>query len=218
MKLRPPGLLIHAAILGWTSTWRIVRAGEENAERARRLSPHGGFATCFWHRSLAMAAAAHHHRKVAALISRSGDGAILSEHLERVGIRVVRGSSHRGAVQAVREMSLAIDEGWILATGCDGPKGPPRRAKAGMAEIARRHRVPLVPFGFACGRTWHLGTWDRMRVPWPGTRIAVAYGEPMVFPEAEPDEAGMAARLDAISAAIDACEARAARLIGVDPD
>lgn len=214
MKLRPPGLLIHAAILGWTSTWRIRRVGWDNIEKARAMSPHGGFTACHWHRSLTMAAAAHHHRHVAALISRSGDGAILAEHLERIGIRVVRGSSHRGAVQAVRELSVAIDEGWILATGCDGPKGPPRQAKAGMAEIARRHGVPLVPFGFACARCWELSTWDRMRVPWPGTRIGVVYGEPMVFPPEELDAAAMTERLARISAAIDACENAAERLVG----
>lgn len=213
MRIRVPGPLIHAVALGWTSTWRIVRHGRENLDRARAIAPHGGFVGALWHRSLLMAAASHHHQKVAALASRSGDGALIAEHLLRVGIRVVRGSSHRGAVQATRELSEALAEGWALALACDGPKGPPRIPKAGAVDLARRHGAPILPFGCAAARCWELPTWDSFRLPWPGTRIGVVYGEPIVFPPDEPDAEELARRTAQVAAAIDACEAAAARLV-----
>jgi hypothetical protein len=188
VRVRFPPYLAHLAAYGWTSTWRIRRLRGDRAEKARALTASGSVVGIFWHQSLLMAAAAHHHRKVAALTSRSHDGGIMSAHLNRIGIRTVRGSSRSGATQAARELMRAIEDGWMIATACDGPTGPIFVPKSGPLEIARRHRVPVVPMGFAALGHWDIPyAWDRFRLPWPGTRVSVVYGEPIMYPPEEPD-------------------------------
>lgn len=214
MKLRIPGVAVHWLAYAWTSTWPIIRLHEDRAERAQRLHPRGAVVGIFWHQSLLLAAASHHHRHVAALTSRSHDGGVMSAHLNRIGIRTVRGSSSRGGAEAAKELMRAIDDGWMIATACDGPRGPIFVPKAGPLEIARRHRVPLVPMGFAARRFWDLPAWDRFRLPWPGARIAVAYGEPILYPPEEPDAATLARWIGEAAAAMHALEAEAMRAVG----
>lgn len=216
MRIVPPPLAIHLAALAWTGSWRIAYHGEDRVERARAMTASGAMLAVFWHQSLLMAGAAHHHRGVAALISRSTDGGMLAAHLSRVGIGLVRGSSSSGAAQAAREVMRAVDQGRIIATGCDGPRGPRMRPKPGFVEIARRHRVPLLPLGFGASRSWEVPrAWDRLRIPWPGARISVVYGEPVLYPPEDPDPAELARRCDAVAAAINALEREAMALAGV---
>ncbi len=215
MKIRVPGVLVHYLAYGWTSTWRITRLNEDRAERAQRIAPGGAVVGIFWHQSLLMAAACHHHRHVAALTSRSQDGGIMSAHLNRIGIRTVRGSSRRGATEAAKELMRAIEDGWMIATACDGPTGPIFRPKAGPLEIARRHQVPLVPMGFGALGRWDITpAWDHFRMPWPGTRIAVNYGEPILFPPGEPDDAEMERRITDVTARLWELEREAMQAIG----
>jgi hypothetical protein len=96
-----------------------------------------------------------------------------------VGLRVARGSSSRGGREALAEMSDELNAGAPRAgLTVDGPKGPWRQVKAGAVALAIRHDIPLVPATFSCRRTWLLGSWDRMVLPCPFSRMVVRYGEP----------------------------------------
>ncbi len=215
MKIPIPGLAVHAVALGWTSTWRLMRVHEERVAQAQSLGQGGSVVGILWHQSLLMAAACHHHRRVAALVSRSQDGALIAAHLERIGIRTVRGSSRRGAAEGAKELMRAIQDGWMISTPCDGPTGPIYRPKAGLLEIARRYRIPVVPMGYGALNHWDIPiAWDRFRIPWPGTRVAVAYGEPIMYPPEEPDDAEMARRIDAAAASIHGLEREAMAALG----
>ena len=215
MRLRIPGILVHWLAYGWTSTWRITRLHEERIARAQGLSTSGALAGLFWHQSLLMAAACHHHRHVAALTSRSQDGELVAAHLERIGIRTVRGSSHRGGTAAAKELMRAIDEGWMIASSCDGPSGPAFVVKPGLLEIARRHRVPLLPFSFGALHAWDItSAWDRFRLPWPGTRIAVNYGEAIMYPPEEPDAAELQRRCSEVAERLRELEQEAMEAVG----
>jgi lysophospholipid acyltransferase (LPLAT)-like uncharacterized protein len=215
MRIRVPGLAVHWLAYGWTSTWRIARLHEERVAAAQACAPGGAVVGIFWHQSLLMAAACHHHRHVAALTSRSQDGGIMAAHLNRIGIRTVRGSSRRGGAEAARELMRAIDDGWMIATACDGPTGPIFRPKAGPLEIARRHGVALLPMGFGALGHWDITpAWDRFRLGWPGTRVAVAYGEPLLFPAAEPDAAELDRRIADVTARLWALEREAMAAVG----
>lgn len=215
MRIRVPGVLVHHLAYGLSSTWAITRLHEERAEAAQRLVASGAAVGVFWHQSLFMAAACHHHRHVAALASRSADGGLVAEHLRRIGIRTVRGSSRNGAAVAARELMRAIEDGWMIALACDGPKGPIFVPKTGAPEMARRHQVPLVPIGFGANRFSDVTpAWDRFRVPWPGTRIACVYGEPIMYPPAEPDPDEMQRRLAELAVRLNALEHEAMAAVG----
>ena len=64
----------------------------------------------------------------------------------------------------------------------DGPQGPPRQCKPGVIVLAQMSRAPILPLSFAVDRPWKLRSWDRLKVPRPFSRIAVAIGEPLPVP------------------------------------
>jgi hypothetical protein len=106
-----------------------------------------------------------------------------------LGIEAVRGSSTRGSRGALRQILRAYQEGASLAWTPDGPRGPRRVAKAGVIHTARATGALIVPVGAAA--RWHrrLGSWDRMILPWPGSRLVFMVGTPIrVAHAATPDE------------------------------
>lgn len=132
-----------------------------------------------WHQQLLMLTLRHRDSNVAVMISRSRDGDVASRIVERLGFRIVRGSSSRGGATGLREMIEATDEGHPLALTVDGPGGPARRCKPGAILIAGRSRVPIVPTVAIPARARALDSWDRFLVPAPRSRIFVSYGDPI---------------------------------------
>ena len=60
----------------------------------------------------------------------------------------------------------------------DGPQGPLYHFKIGVAVLAQTSGAPILPFGLAASRSWRLKSWDRIIVPRPFSRVAVAWVAP----------------------------------------
>ncbi len=86
------------------------------------------------------------------LISDHRDGELITQVVKRLGFSVVRGSTTRGGVRALREMSLRIDRGHLCVTP-DGPRGPRRSVHQGVAYLASRTGLPIVGAGMAFKKT-----------------------------------------------------------------
>ena len=132
-----------------------------------------------WHQQLLMLTLLHRDRNVAVMISRSRDGAVASRVVQRLGFRIVRGSSSRGGAAGLREMIEATGEGHPLALTVDGPRGPARRCKPGAIVIAGHARLPIVPTVAIPLHGRALNSWDRFLVPAPRSRIFVSSGNPI---------------------------------------
>jgi lysophospholipid acyltransferase (LPLAT)-like uncharacterized protein len=78
-------------------------------------------------------------------------------------------------VEDLRVNALAIH-------ATDGPTGPRGVVKAGLIRMSQRSGVPIVPVFISCSRAWTLGSWDRMLVPKPLSRILVRWGDPIPVP------------------------------------
>jgi lysophospholipid acyltransferase (LPLAT)-like uncharacterized protein len=117
------------------------------------------------------------------LVSPSMDGEYAVKVLDVIGGRAVRGSATRSGARAVRGLYRVIvkDKGSPVVTA-DGPRGPRHRCKKGAVVLAQLADAPVVPL--ACAPRWalRLGTWDRMPIPIPFTRIAIEVGEQMAIP------------------------------------
>ncbi len=130
----------------------------------------------FWHQSLLACAYRFRKQNVAILISRSFDGELIARTVERLGFRVVRGSSSRGGATALRQMSEAYSEGFHCAFTADGPRGPAMIAKPGAAQLARLVGAPWVGAFYAFPlRAWRLKTWDGFLIPQPFSRVLVTW-------------------------------------------
>lgn len=171
----PP--LTAALLRGLWLSARVTRLVPERAEAVLR-SPEP-FILAFWHCKLFFAQHALGGRKVTALISQHGDGELIARTMARFGHAAARGSSTRGGALAMREALRVARAGGSLAITPDGPKGPARKVKPGVIEIARAAGIPILPCSLAARPVKRLASWDRFEVPLPFARLVIAHGSPL---------------------------------------
>ncbi len=124
-----------------------------------------------WHRDLPAAIPLLAHRGIAVMVSRSSDGQLLADLLPPYGYTLYRGSSSRGAA-AIRPLLHHLESGGAVAMALDGPRGPALQAQPGSAWLARQSGAPLLLFESALRTPIELPTWDRTRLPLPGSEIS----------------------------------------------
>src|SRR2546421_133417 len=133
--------------------------------RPDRAGMRSRYLYAFWHENMLMPLYRYGHTGAHVLISQHADGELIATACRWLGLRLVRGSSSRDAVKAVREMLRC--RGTHLVVTPDGPRGPRRQVQPGMIWLAARTGLPIVPVAFAYSRAWRLMSWDRMALPCP---------------------------------------------------
>ena len=117
------------------------------------------------------------------MVSRSRDGDIIADTVERFGMRAVRGSSGRGGRDALDGMIEVLNAGGVSAgVIVDGPRGPALEAKMGALIMARETGLPVVPGTWWARPVVHVRSWDRTIVPLPFSRIVFAFGPALFVP------------------------------------
>ena len=172
----------EALLRGMGATWRLSWDRLDRLADARRLSPRGNVIYAFWHGVLLIHAFSHRNRGIQVLVSQHRDGEWIARILARMGNGLARGSSRRGGVEALFQLATRLDAGDDIAITVDGPQGPRYSIHPGVVLLARRTGRPIVPMTAAFERGTFLGTWDALRMPRPGTRVRVYYGEPLFVP------------------------------------
>jgi len=135
----------------------------------------------FWHEYILFPFYLRGHCRLAILLSRHRDAEILSHAAQLMGFEVVRGSTCRGGVSALREL-LRRGRRLNLAITPDGPRGPRRRLAPGPVYLASRLGLPLVAMGFGYDRPWRVPSWDRFAIPRPGSRARAITSPPIHVP------------------------------------
>ena len=128
--------------------------------------------------------------KVNVLISRSRDGEIIANVVEKWGFKTIRGSKgKKGAVEASMQMLSALKENECCAMMVDGPHGPARVVKDGVIKIAKLSGAPIVPiYWYSNNFTFaKFPSWDEMRSPILATNLINIYGEP-IYVKSDDDE------------------------------
>lgn len=120
-----------------------------------------------------------------ALVSKSGDGELISAIMQGLGWRTIRGSSSRGGQGAfLRLIRMGrITHPFRMAFTLDGPRGPRRKAKLGAIQAASTLGIPLIPVGVHVNRAWRMKSWDRMFIPKPFSRIVIVANELIHVPK-----------------------------------
>jgi len=172
-----------------SSTWRIRFVGMDRRRMTVGTSPTGSFLIGIFHENVIAGLLSHENHQICNMVSQSKDGEIVDFIVRKYGLTTVRGSSSRGG-KAVREAMIEqVNAGVIGAIAVDGPRGPRRVLKNGIADIARKTGAPVVPVTSYGQNNWILKkTWDQTRIPKPFSKIIIYYGEPIFVPKDAKDD------------------------------
>lgn len=121
----------------------------------------------------------------AVMISRSADGQLVANMIEKLGAHSPRGSSRKGGRKAMEEMIT-----WIETRGpgihvADGPTGPIGVIKPGTIRIAQKTRSVIIPARIEADRFWQAKSWDRLLIPKPFAKVTLSFDISPILP---PDE------------------------------
>ena len=175
--IRAADLAFYSAIRLIGSTLRFRVEGGEHWEEASR----GGALPIytFWHDRIFPGTYFFRRRRIVIMTSRSFDGEYIARFIQRFGYGAVRGSSTRGAVGALVELSRLVRAGCPAGFSIDGPKGPRHVAKMGALMLAKKTGQPVLPFGVNAESFWRLPSWDKLQIPKPFTRVRVRFAPPI---------------------------------------
>ncbi len=142
----------------------------------------------FWHEYIFIPLYLRGHCNLAMLLSRHRDADILTRLAYHMGFDCVRGSTNRGAIAALRELSQ-LGQHMHLAITPDGPRGPRRQLAQGSIYLASTLGMPIVPMGFGVDRPWRANSWDRFAMPRPFSQVRGVLGpEIYIRPNLDRDE------------------------------
>lgn len=168
------GLLVYYIIMLIKLTLEIEIIGKENMEEDKP------YVLALWHNKVvATVLALGFIKKRAGLASPSADGELISVPLEKLGYKMIRGSSGKDSVKGLVQLIKAVKEGYTIGTPLDGPKGPRFEAKQGMMYVAQKSGRPMVFMGAAYSKKWVLSkTWDKCQIPKPFSKVVCVISEP----------------------------------------
>lgn len=181
-------------------TARVEVAGGDTIEKFDH--PGQPLIVAFWHGRMAympMLTRRPEHTHV--LISRHGDGELITRAMEQFGLKALRGSSNRaasdgkgyknrGGTQALREGLKVLKAGDAVAVTPDGPRGPRFVAQPGIITLAQMSGAPIIPITFSAAHARVIRSWDRFLLPKPFRKAIVLAGEPLLVAR-ELDDAGI---------------------------
>lgn len=178
------GLLVYYIIMLIKLTLKIEIIGKEN------MSEDKPYVLALWHNKVvATVLALGFIKKRAGLASPSADGELISVPLEKLGYKMIRGSSGKDSVKGLVQLIKAVKEGYTIGTPLDGPKGPRFEAKQGMMYVAQKSGRPMVFMGAAYSKKWVLSkTWDKCQIPKPFSKVICVISEPFYLEKSIPVE------------------------------
>jgi lysophospholipid acyltransferase (LPLAT)-like uncharacterized protein len=134
-----------------------------------------------WHENILFPAYQCRSPDISVLVSRHADGQFVAEIFRHLGVGLIRGSTTRGSVTAVRRMLRAC-QSMHLALTPDGPRGPRRRVQAGVIYLAAKTGLPIIALGVGFQNPWRLHSWDRFALPRPWRCATMMTSRPIPIP------------------------------------
>jgi lysophospholipid acyltransferase (LPLAT)-like uncharacterized protein len=169
----------------------------------------------FWHARILPATYYFRRRGIVVITSENFDGEWIARIIERFGFGTARGSSSRGGLKALLQLTRDVKAGKPAGFTVDGPRGPARVAQPGAIWLAKATGHPVLPFHLEASRHWTLNSWDRTQIPKPFATVSIVIGEPFyVAPHA--DETAIESARQLLEQRLKALEPQAVALL--EPD
>ena len=161
-------------IIGNTWQYRITGVVENSPFNSKKNI------YCFWHENILPLSFYFKNSKASFIASYHRDGKRLSSILQHWGGTVIEGSSRRKGLTAIRESVREIKSGKNLVITPDGPRGPWRVVKRGVAQIALLSNSPVILVHFRCNNSLNLRSWDRFVIPIPFACITIEFSSALI--------------------------------------
>lgn len=115
--------------------------------------------------------------KIATITSTSKDGEMMNTVIRLLGGTTSRGSSTRGAVNALKGLVRIVKaEKRSVSFAVDGPKGPIHQVKPGVFEFSRLTGSSIFCVGVACDKKWIFEkAWNKTYLPKPFARLYIKW-------------------------------------------
>ena len=161
---------------------KVSIKGEENL--LRLIKSGKPVMLCVWHgRLLFPSWYIRLHTTLHIISSRHEDSEILAHILKYWGYGLIRGSTKKGGMRVIREMTEIFKNGGIIAVTNDGPKGPSRIAKSGSIGLAIKNNVKIITVTGSATKYWKMKSWDHFMLPKPFGKIQIVVSTPMEITE-----------------------------------
>lgn len=157
---------------------KIEARGEEYLEEVSGPVIYGG-----WHSMLPFSLYFYRNTKIATMASQSEDGGLIAPIFERLGFAVVRGSTGRGSVRALKQIYRLLKQGYNIGLPVDGSRGPARKVQGGTLFLAAHTGSPIIPMNTVYSHSLKFNSWDRMELPLPFSKVLILYGAPIYVPK-----------------------------------
>ena len=180
LKIRGWAGLALATLWGLSKTMRFSYVGTQ--ELFARWERGEQVILAFWHNRMLLMPFPYRGSKACIMNSSHRDGEIISRVVRRFGIISVRGSSTRGWASGLKGMVEAYQHGYDLIIVPDGPRGPRYQAKPGVLQLARRTGAPVYPVTYGAAWNTHIGSWDRLIIPFPFSKVRYVVGQSVSVP------------------------------------
>jgi len=188
MKIRHPvlikvlGFVVACLVRLWIGTlrFRYRTFGPDINPNKRGLQ--GRYIYAFWHENLLLPAYHYSRPDVHVLISEHADGELIAQASRHLRMKLIRGSTTRGGLEAVRQI-VRLGGTSHLALTPDGPRGPRRQVQMGLVFLAAKTGMPIVAAGVAFHNAWRMKSWDSFAVPRPWSSATCVIAEPIHVPE-----------------------------------
>jgi lysophospholipid acyltransferase (LPLAT)-like uncharacterized protein len=156
-------------------TWRLTVV--EPPSLRENLNKRMPFILSHWHGDQMALAFIVKPYRIVTIVSKSRDGEIMNTFLRLNGGQTVRGSSSKGAAEALRSLVTQVKK-WKLnvSFAVDGPKGPIYEVKPGVFQFQRLLKLnsPIFAAGVACDRFWRFEkAWDKTILPKPFAKVVI---------------------------------------------
>ena len=150
------------------------------------------------------------------MVSRAGDGEVISRTLRKFGSGAVRGSGatdpsrmfEKGSVAAFRGVKAALDNQHSVVLTADFDAKTRGTVSPGVIALARLSQRPIVPAVVVTSNRLRLGSWDRTALNLPFSRIVFVHADPILVPRRAAENELEEKRLEVVRA-LNAITARA---------
>ena len=124
----------------------------------------------------------YNQHNLTAMVSRSNDGVLIGNVLKKFDMQMSWGSSRRYGVSAFLGLEKDLSQGrWVCLTP-DGPRGPRHKVQKGVLMLSQVSGCPILPIGYDFIWKKEVSSWDKMKIPYPGSKAFLKFGQTLTVP------------------------------------